>query len=66
MKITEIKSKWKSLDVQQLQKELTNTRRALFSLRLNSATGHVKDNSQFKKFRRQIACISTFIKQKVD
>ena len=65
MKITEIKNKWKSLDAQQLEQELTNTRRALFGLRLNSVTGHVKDNSQFKKLRRQIACISTFIKKKV-
>jgi ribosomal protein L29 len=65
MKMTEIKNKWKSLDAQQLQQELVNTRRALFSLRLNSVTGHVKDHSQFKKLRRQIACISTFITQRV-
>ena len=34
------------------------------ALRLNSSTSHVKDYSQFKKARKNIARILTYLRQK--
>ena len=39
-------------------------RQELFGLQLQVRTGHVKDNSQFNKLRRNIARTLTIIKQK--
>ena len=57
------KEEIRSLDLNQLGDKLAETRRGLLSLRLNSAATHVKDYSQFKKLRRQIALILTYINQ---
>jgi large subunit ribosomal protein L29 len=51
------------LSVEQLKEKLENSRRELFSLRLTAATSHVKDNSQFRKLRKEIARILTCLRQ---
>lgn len=63
MKITKVKDEFKQLDVQDLQEKLDNLRRDLFGLKLNSSTSHVKDYSQFKKLRKNIAQASTYLEQ---
>ncbi len=45
----------REMTLEQLQQYVEDTRRTLFSLRLNSATSHIKDFSQFKKLRHEIA-----------
>ena len=59
MKITKIKEEFRQSSVQDLQEKLDNLRRDLFGLKLNSSTSHVKDYSQFKKLRKNIAQAST-------
>lgn len=43
------------LSMQDLEVRIDEMRRSLFSLKLNKVTSHVKDISQFKKLRRDIA-----------
>ena len=43
------KAKLASLDKEALKKEVTQLKKELFNLKLNSSTMHVKDYSQFKK-----------------
>ena len=64
MKKAKFKKELKQLNFDQLHEKLENLRKGLFSLRLNTATAHVKDYSQFKKFRKQIACALTLMHQK--
>ena len=64
MKVTKLKQELNQLNLDQLKEKLDSAGRELFSLRLNSATAHVKDYSQFRKFRKQIARIQTIIQQK--
>lgn len=47
-----------------LQKRLDSMRRELFRLKINVATAHVKDYSEFKKGRRNIARVITLLRQK--
>jgi len=49
------------LSVEDLRGRLEGARRDLFGLRLNAATSHIKDYSQYKKLRREIARILTVI-----
>lgn len=63
MKITKIKEEFRQSSIQELQEKLDNLRRDLFGLRLNSSTSHVKDYSQFKKLRKNIAQASTYLEQ---
>lgn len=56
--------KLRAMEVEDLFKYIDDQRRSLFSLRLNSATSHVADTSQFKKLRRTIACGLTILHQK--
>ncbi|MDR3550173.1 MAG: 50S ribosomal protein L29 [Candidatus Babeliales bacterium] len=63
MKITKVKEEFKQFGVQELQEKLDNLRRDLFGLKLNSSTSHVKDYSQFKKLRKNIAQASTYLEQ---
>ncbi len=63
MKKMQFKKELKKLTVNQLQEKLEDLQKGLFSLRLNATTAHVKDYSQFKKFKRQIACVLTLIHQ---
>jgi ribosomal protein L29 len=51
-----------SVDV--LHKKLDSMRRELFRLKINVATAHVKDYSEFKKGRRNIARVMTLLRQK--
>ena len=50
------------LSLRELLEKLEDFRRELFTLRLSSATSHIKDNSQFKKLRKNIARALTLVK----
>lgn len=53
------------LNVAQLKESIETSRRELFSLKLTAATSHVKDNSRFRKLRKNIAKGLTFLNQKL-
>ncbi len=57
----EKKDELKKLNKEQLKEKLENFRRELFSLKLTATTSHVKDNSQFKKLRKNISRTLTFL-----
>jgi ribosomal protein L29 len=65
MKIIEERNSFKEMDFADLQVKLDLLQRELFNVRLHSSTAHVKDYSQFKKLRRSIARIKTYMQQKV-
>ena len=54
----------KTATTQELHEKLDNLRRVRFSLALNAATAHIKDYSQFKKLRRNIARALTHLRQR--
>jgi ribosomal protein L29 len=56
--------KYQDMAIDVLKVKLEGTRRDLFGLRLNAATKPVKDQSQYKKLRRQIARLMTAIRAK--
>ena len=56
----------RKMGVEELQQHVEDLRRALFSLRLSAATSHIKDFSQFKKLRRNIARGLTVLGAKQD
>ena len=56
--------KIQQLSAEDLQKKLDGTRQDLFGLRLNTATSQVKDCSQYKKLRKQIARSLTVMQSK--
>ena len=58
------KEEIKKLDKASLNKELASLRKELFNLKLNIDSGEVKDFSQFKKLRTDIARTLTFLGQK--
>lgn len=60
MKITTIKEELKKLNTHDAAVKIDALRRELFSLKINVATSHVKDYSQFKKLRKQIAILETY------
>ncbi len=64
MKLSEFRKNLNSLDLAGLAGKLNELRRELFSLKLNTSTTHVKDYSQLKKTRKNIARILTLIGQK--
>jgi len=64
MTVKELKNDLSQLKVDDLKERLDALRRELFSLRINAATAHVKDYSQFKKLRKNIARAETFLGQK--
>lgn len=64
MKITALKDTLKQLEIKDLALKLDSLRREYFTLRLNSSTSHVKDYSQFKKSRKNIARTLTALRQK--
>jgi ribosomal protein L29 len=43
----------------ELQKNIMAWKKELFELKLSAASSHIKDNSQFKKLRRNIARAKT-------
>ena len=64
MKISKFNDELNQLGLKELVIKLDALRREHFSLRLNSSTSHVKDYSQFKKGRKNIARILTALRQK--
>ncbi len=66
MKVAEFKKSLEQMNVQQLQERLDKLQRDLFSLRLSSATAHVKNYALFKQYRRNIARVLTLMGQRSD
>lgn len=64
-KVKQINQELKEMSVDQLRDRLDDYRRELFKLKLNSATSHVKDSSQFNKLKKNIARTLTVIQQKL-
>jgi ribosomal protein L29 len=64
MKKNNVKKQLDQLETHDLHATLDQLRRNLFGLRLNSLTAHVKDYSQFKKLRKNIARILTKLHEK--
>lgn len=54
----------KDLNQQELNTKIDELRRECFTLKLNAATAHIKDYSQFKKLKRNIACALTYLNKK--
>lgn len=59
-----VTQEFRDMKIEELQQQVEDLRRALFSLRLNATTSHVKDCSQFKKLRRTIARGLTVLREK--
>ena len=64
MKTAQFKEELKKLEIKDLVFKLDALRREYFTLRLNSSTSHVKDYSEFKKSRKNIARALTVLRQK--
>lgn len=60
-----IKNELKGLSTKELVEKVDALRRELFSLRLHSATEPVKDKTQFKKLRKNIARGLTYLEEKM-
>ena len=60
MKATEARE----LDVEELERRVAETRRELFNLRFQHATGQLENTGQLKEVRRNIARLLTVLKQK--
>ena len=57
------KKELKNLDTQALKQEVASLKKELFNLRLTKITGQLKDLSQFRKLRVQIARALTYLNQ---
>ena len=64
MTVKEFKNDLSQLKADDLKDKLDSLRRELFSLRINASTAHVKDYSQFKKLRKNIARAETLSGQR--
>ena len=64
MKMRDTKAEIKNMDVKELLIKLDTLRREHFTVRLNTATAHVKDYSQFNKARKNIARVLTSLRLK--
>lgn len=64
MKVDIFKKEISLLGVAALKEKLSDMRRELFTLRLNSAVTHLKDYSHFRKLRGNIARVLTVLQQK--
>ena len=60
MKVTEVRE----LDVEELERRLAETRRELFNLRFQHATGQLENTGQLKEVRKNIARILTVLNHK--
>ena len=58
------KKELKNLDTEALKQEIASLKKELFNLKLTKITGQLKDLSQFKKLRVQIARALTYLNQK--
>jgi large subunit ribosomal protein L29 len=54
----------RELDVPELEKRIADTRRELFNLRFQHATGQLENTGQLKEVRRNIARLLTVLNQK--
>lgn len=64
MKVSKEKEQLSQMSVKELEGKFYELKKELFSLRLNSMTAHVKDYSQFKKLRKDVARVLTYLNQK--
>lgn len=55
------KTEFKNLDAAALQNEVMMMRKELFNLKINMISGQVKDVSQFRKLRKNIAQALTYL-----
>lgn len=60
MKAAEIQD----LDIEQLERRVAETRRELFNLRFQNATGQLENTGQLKEVRRNIARLLTVLNKK--
>jgi large subunit ribosomal protein L29 len=60
VKATEVRE----LDVEELEQRLVETRRELFNLRFQHATGQLENTGQLKEVRKNIARLLTVLTQK--
>ncbi len=60
MKAAEVRE----LDVEELQRQVAQTRRELFNLRFQHATGQLENTGQLKEVRRNIARLLTVLNLK--
>lgn len=58
------KEELKKLDSKSLSEEVFKLKKELFNLKLNLSGGEIKDYSQFKKLRANIAQALTFLNEK--
>ena len=63
--MSKIKEELKAMDENQLQDKVEELRREYFSARLNATAAHIKDYSQFKKLRKDLARALTFLSQRI-
>ena len=54
----------RELDVEELQRRIAETRRELFNLRFQHATGQLENTGELKEVRRNIARLLTVLNQK--
>jgi len=54
----------RELDVEELEERLAETRRELFNLRFQHATGQLENTGQLKEVRKNIARLLTVLTQK--
>lgn len=54
----------RNLDVEELEQRVADTRRELFNLRFQNATGQLENTGQLKEVRRNIARLLTVLNQK--
>ena len=59
-----VRDRLRQLDAKELIEEVEKLRRELFSLRLAVVSSPPKDNSQFRKLRKNIAAALTFLREK--
>lgn len=63
MKKTKMRGELRSMSEGELKTKLQSLRRERLNLVINAATAHVKDCSQFKKLRKNIAQVLTYLSQ---
>jgi large subunit ribosomal protein L29 len=54
----------RELDVEELERRVAETRRELFNLRFQHATGQLENTGQLKEVRKNIARLLTVLNQK--
>ncbi|MDQ3386143.1 MAG: 50S ribosomal protein L29 [Actinomycetota bacterium] len=60
MKVAEVRE----LDIEELEKRVADTRRELFNLRFQHATGQLENTGQINAVRKNIARLLTVLNQK--